>query len=56
MDVLRKTQFSGPLLLDSARTPVECGSAVGFFRGLRAARGAAPVEPSLRTSTLIEVV
>lgn len=55
MEVLRKAQFSGPLLLDSTRTPVEGGTAVGFFRGLRAARGGA-AEPSLRTSTLIEVV
>lgn len=54
MDALRKVRFTGPVLLDSARTPVECGSSVGFFRGLRAARGAA--EPSLRASALMEVV
>jgi len=55
LDVLRKNRFDGPVLLDSARTPVEAGSAVGFFRGLRAARGGS-AEPAVRAATPIEVV
>jgi hypothetical protein len=36
---LKQSGFSGPLLLDTVRTPVECGCAVGFLRGLLAIAG-----------------
>jgi sugar phosphate isomerase/epimerase len=41
MTALRSAHFSGPLLLDAVRTPVEAGYAVGFVRGSLAMQGAA---------------
>lgn len=40
--LLKQSDFSGPVLLDAVRTPVECGCAVGFMRGILAMAGGGP--------------
>ena len=40
MAALKAARFSGPFLLDAARTPVEAGCAVGFVRGAQSMLGA----------------
>ena len=49
---LRQSGFSGPVLLDTVRTPVECGCAVGFIRGILASAGTTPL-PGIRPSLSI---
>jgi sugar phosphate isomerase/epimerase len=52
---LCQSGFSGPVLLDAVRTPVECGCAVGFIRGILAIAGTRPLpslSPSLSIATL----
>lgn len=41
--LLKQMGFSGPVLLDTVRTPVECGCAVGFMRGILATSGSGTV-------------
>lgn len=36
---LKQSGFDGPILLDTVRTPVECGCAVGFMRGVLSTSG-----------------
>jgi sugar phosphate isomerase/epimerase len=40
MSALKAARFSGPFLLDAARTPVEAGCAVGYVRGALSVLGA----------------
>jgi len=55
MTTLKQSGFSGPVLLDTVRTPVECGCAVGFMRGILATAGTGSV-PGLRPPLSISMM